>query len=93
MHSKVLTTVFAAALTTALGAGAALAADKCSAPQAEWQPQQVLQQKLEAEGWKVKKIKVEDGCYEVYGVDAKGNRLESYYDPKSFTVVKAKSEG
>ena len=93
MNSKVISTVLAAAFATTLGAGAALASDRCNTPQGEWQPQQALQQKLEGEGWKVKKIKVEDGCYEVYGTDTKGNRMESYYDPKTFTVVKSKSEG
>lgn len=90
------TTVVSATLSTgfvlALGAGAALASDKCAVPQAEWQPQEALQQKLEGDGWNVKKIKVEDGCYEVYGFDKAGKRMEAYFDPKTFATVKSKSE-
>jgi hypothetical protein len=81
-----------AALALALVAGSAQASDKCAVPQAEWQPREALQQKLEGEGWKVKKIKVDDGCYEVYGTDGAGKRMEAYFDPKTFTVVKSKQE-
>ena len=92
MISKVVSATLAAVLAATLAAGTAAASDICSTPKAEWQSQEALQKKLEAEGWKVKKIKVEDGCYEVYGTDAKGNRMESYFDPKSFSVMKSKSE-
>jgi hypothetical protein len=96
MKSLVLSTALAAGLTaalaTTLGAGAAVASDKCSVPRAEWQPQEALQQKLEGDGWKIRKIKVDDGCYEVYGTDHAGKRMEAYFNPKSFDVVKSKSE-
>ena len=70
--------------------GTAAAEDMCNVPQAEWQPKEVLQQKLEAEGWTIKKVKIDEGCYEVYGTDATGARMESYFDPKTFVVVKSK---
>ena len=74
---------------TVFGAGAASAADLCHVPEAEWQPKESLEQKLQADGWTVKKIKVDEGCYEAYGTDAKGNRMEVYFDPKTFDVVKS----
>jgi len=91
MNRKLLTNVlFAGLVATVLGAGSAAAADLCSVPEAEWQPKEALQQKLEAEGWKIKKVKIDEGCYEVYGTDASGTRMESYFDPKTFAVVKSK---
>ncbi|MEO3427290.1 PepSY domain-containing protein [Pelagibius sp. CAU 1746] len=90
MKSMVISAALAAAVAT-LASGAAVASDKCSVPKADWQPQEALQQKLEGEGWKVKKVKVDDGCYEVYGTDAEGKRMEVYFDPKTFAVVKTKS--
>ena len=90
MKSMVLSAALLAALAAPLTAGSALASDKCSVPKAEWQPQETLQQKLEGDGWKVKKIKVDDGCYEVYGTDAAGKRMEVYFDPKTFVAVKSK---
>lgn len=70
------------------GIGSAAAGDVCQVPQAEWQPKEVLQNKLETEGWTIKAIKLDDGCYEVYGKDSSGARKETYFDPKTFEVKK-----
>ena len=75
-------------LASVAGIGSAAAAETCSVPQAEWQAKEALQQKLEADGWKIKTIKIDQGCYEVYGTDAAGKRMETYFDPKSFEVMK-----
>lgn len=73
---------------TLMSSGAASARDGCSVPKADWQSETALRQKLENEGWKINRIKVDDGCYEVYGFDGKGQRAETYFDPKSFEIVK-----
>lgn len=78
------------ASAAALSAGAASAADKCNVPVSEWQPRQALEKKMLAEGWKIKKLKTEDGCYEIYGTDRQGRRVEAYFDPKTFKPVKVK---
>ncbi|WP_395139514.1 PepSY domain-containing protein [Schlegelella aquatica] len=78
-----------AAATFALVAGAVFASDKCDAgPKDQWQPKEALEKKLQAEGIKVKRIKIDDGCYEVYGTDAKGERIERYFHPKTLESVK-----
>ncbi|WP_417783819.1 PepSY domain-containing protein [Terasakiella pusilla] len=72
---------------------AALASDdaKCMAPENEWQPKEAVTQKLEAEGWKVRKVKVEDGCYEAYAL--KGDeRAEVFLNPKTLEVVRIKKD-
>jgi hypothetical protein len=54
----------------------------CNAgPQAKWKTQKILQQTLVKQGWKVRKSKVDGGCYEVYGTDPQGNRVEAYFHP------------
>jgi hypothetical protein len=83
MNRVILSTLAA----TLLSAGAALASDKCTSPMAEWQPRETLQTKLEAEGFKVNGIKVEDGCYEVYALDAKGKRMNALFEPKSLDRI------
>lgn len=61
---------------------------KCDVPQAEWGKQMDLQRKLLDEGWKkVRQVKVDNGCYEVYGFDANGKRAEVYFNPKTFEKV------
>ena len=63
-----------------------LADDDCDDPIAGWQPRENLRQKLEAEGWKVFRIKVNDGCYEVKGRDPKGHRVEAEFSPATFEL-------
>src|SRR5690606_40075276 len=70
---KILTMTLASFLI----AGPALADDDCNEPVADWQPREVLQKQLEDKGWQVKRIKVDDGCYEVKGIDRNGNRFEA----------------
>ncbi len=73
-----------------IGTGSAFASDRCNTPMKDWQPREALQKKLEDEGWKVKRIKLDDGCYEAYAIDEKGRKVEVYFDPKTFEPVKTK---
>jgi hypothetical protein len=86
---KALSSLFAGA-ALALSAGTALADGnfKCDVPKAEWRKQTELKQKLEADGWKkVRQVKVENGCYEVYGFDENNKRAEVFFNPKTFEKV------
>ena len=60
---------------------------KCEEPKKEWKLRDDLEDKLKAEGWDVRKVKIDNGCYEVYGFDAKGQRREAYFNPKTFELV------
>ena len=62
----------------------ALAADRCDVPQADWRPVEELTAALTAKGWTVSNVKTEDGCYEVYGKDEKGEKVEIFFDPATF---------
>lgn len=57
-------------------------------PKDQWQPVSNLEKKLTAEGWKIKNTKVDRGCYEAYGTDGKGQRVEIHFDPKTLEPVK-----
>ena len=56
-------------------------------PQTEWKPQMELQAKLKSEGWKVRQVKTYHNCYEVYGTDDKGERVEAFFHPTTFARV------
>ncbi len=74
-------------LTATILFGATAQADgnyKCDVPKAEMRPKMELQNKLQTEGWKIRMIHVENGCYEVYGFDADKKRVEAFFDPKTF---------
>lgn len=97
MNRTLLITAMAAGLITFTGAvalsGTAGASSKsCAVSASERQAPAALRQKLEGDGWKIRRIKTEDGCYEVYGFDAKGERVEAYFDPKTLGMVKQADE-
>jgi|TARA_R110002124_G_scaffold257447_2_gene423229 hypothetical protein len=70
--------------------GAAWADDDCTDPVSEWQPREQLRQIIEDQGWKVNRIKVDDGCYEVKGVDRKGNLIKATFSPASLKIRELK---
>jgi hypothetical protein len=69
------------------------AAERCDVPVDQWQPREALQTKLEKEGWKVRKIKTEDGCYEAYAVNAAGKKMETFFNPQTLEAVGDDGEG
>lgn len=77
-----------ATLLAGLGAtGMAFAGDDCRVPKADWQPREAVQAMAEAQGWTVRRIKTDDGCYEVKGRDAQGRQIEAKLDPATLKVV------
>lgn len=58
-----------------------------SGPRENWQPQDKLAAMLKDKGWQVRRIKEDGGCYEVYALDEKGQRMESYFHPRTLAPV------
>ena len=75
----------------AAATGPVLASDRCSEPRENWMSEDALRAKTEAQGYKIKKIKEEDGCYEVYAMNPAGDRIELYVNPKSGEIVRKKA--
>ena len=87
---KTTPAAIAALLALAVAGAHAEHAEKCNPiPKSEWKPQADLERKLQDEGWKINRVKITNGCYEVYGRDAKNNKMETFFDPKTFEVVTA----
>ena len=75
-------TLLAALLTaTALPA---FAEDLCHVQKSDWRPVEELKSALTEKGWSISNVKEEDGCYEVYGKTADGQRVEIFFDPATF---------
>lgn len=81
--------VLALFLATALPAAAK---DDCDAPPETWQPRSAVHALAGQQGWRVDRLKVDDGCYEVKGRDAEGRRFKAKLDPASLRVVSIKRE-
>lgn len=73
-----------------LTAWPALAADDCEAPVQQWQSREAVHQMAAAQGWQVRRLKIDDGCYEVSGEDAQGRTFKARIDPQTLEVVKIK---
>jgi len=58
-----------------------------SGPKASWQPKAKLEEQLAGKGWKVRRVKEDGGCYEVYAIDAKGQKVEAYFHPVTLEAV------
>ncbi|WP_246701693.1 PepSY domain-containing protein [Rhizobium terricola] len=83
----VLTATMIALLT-----GTALAEDDCNLPMATWQPREAVRAMAEARGWRLQRIKIDDGCYEIHALDANGQRFEAKIDPATLQIIEIEHE-
>lgn len=58
-------------------------------PKEEWAPENTLKQALLDEGYSIKKFKVDGNCYEMYGRNKQGKKVEIYFDTKTLAIIKA----
>lgn len=63
-------------------------ADCVAHPKGSWMKKADLRAKLETAGYKIKKLKVDGNCYEMYGTHKDGRRFEIYMDTVSGKPVK-----
>ena len=72
---------------------AALAKADCPAyPKAEWMKAEDAKAKIEAQGYTINKFKVDGNCYEIYGKNKEGKKVEIYFDAKTLEPVKSEIE-
>ena len=74
-----------------LVSGAALAGPACNVPKEKWLPEAGVKKDLEAQGYQIKTFKVSKGqCYEIYGFDKAGQKVEVYFDPATGKPIESK---
>ena len=67
-------------------------ADCKSYPKAEWMSEADAKAKIQAQGFTITKFKVDGNCYEIYGKNKDGKKVEIYYDVKTLEPVKTEIE-
>ena len=72
-----------------LSASVAQAEVRCAVPMTDWQPRDAVVRLAAQNGWQVQRIKIDDGCYEVKGTDAKGHKFEVKIHPGTLAVVQS----
>jgi hypothetical protein len=82
--------IFIAPLLIALS-GVAFAGPTCNVPQEKWMKEADFKKNIEAQGYQIKTFKVSKGkCYEIYGTDKAGKKVEIYFDPATGVPVESK---
>ena len=72
-------------------ASAALAGPSCKAPKESWMKEADFKALVEKQGYAIKTFKVSKGeCYEIYGQDKQGQKVEIYFDPVSGKALEQK---
>ena len=66
--------------------------DDCAVPMADWQPRKAVSAMAATHGWTVRRIKIDDGCYEIYARDADGAELEIRVDPATLAILEVERE-
>jgi hypothetical protein len=79
-------------LAAAILPSASFATSCGNMPEDQWMSRAEIEIKATDLGYKVRQVKVEDGCYEIYGIDKTGQRVEAYLHPVTAEVVKVKVE-
>ena len=81
-------------LVVLVSANLAFAGPQCTEePKDKWQDQEAFQKDLKEKGYKIKVFKVTRGdCYEIYGWNKDGERVEIYFNPVSGDIVKEEKE-
>jgi len=79
---------FAAALASA---NLAFADTQCTrAEKSTWQQESTFRSTLKQQGYRITKFRVTPGnCYEIYGFNPQSDRVELYFHPVTFALVKA----
>ncbi len=82
--------LFLAPLLVALSS-AAFAGPSCTATKDKWMSEADFKKGVEAQGYQIKTFKVSRGqCYEIYGFDKAGKKVEIYFDPVTAAVLESK---
>ena len=71
-----------------VGAGTAMADDDCHVPMDQWQSREAVEAMAKARGWQVSRLKIDDGCYQIRGIDGAGQSFKAKIDPATLSVVK-----
>lgn len=59
-------------------------------PKDKWMTEEDFKKKVEELGYKIKKFKQPGTCYEIYGTDKDGKKVEIYFNPVDASIVKSK---
>jgi len=91
MKTIILATLLLA--TASIGVASAEEDQNCTqAAQDKWLSEDGIKEKAKAAGLDVRQVKIKGSCYEVYAIDAKGNKVEALFNPETGAAVGNESD-
>ncbi len=66
--------------------------DDCFVPMSKWQTRDAVRSMAAEQGWSVRRVKIDDGCYEIKGHDQSGREIEVKVDPETLAIVEFEYE-
>jgi len=79
--------------TCLLVSGGAALADSCTTePQDKWLKEEDMKAKILAMGYKIDVFKIDGTCYEIYGQNKDGKKVEVYFNPVTAEIVEEEVE-
>ena len=68
-----------------------MAGPTCNQPKEQWMKEADFKAQIEKQGYDIKTFKVSKGqCYEIYGHDKSGKKVEIYFDPVTAAILEQK---
>lgn len=61
-------------------------------PKDKWMKEADFKTKIEGLGYKINKFKQPGSCYEIYGLNKEGKKVEIYFNPVDASIVKESKE-
>ena len=59
-------------------------------PKDKWMKEEDFKKMVEGQGYQIKKFKQPGTCYEIYGLNKEGKKVEIYFNPVDGSIVKEK---
>ncbi|MGI9402390.1 MAG: PepSY domain-containing protein [Rhizobiaceae bacterium] len=59
----------------------------------QWKTMDQLKTQMKDDGWTVRRIKEDGGCYEAYGTTPEGKRVEAYFHPVTLELLLVAQRG
>lgn len=75
-----------------VGSSAYAKKDCTNEPKEKWMSEADFMKKAEADGYKIRKFKTPGTCYEIYGTNKEGQKVEIYFNPVDASIVKSEIE-
>lgn len=61
--------------------------DDCTEPMATWQPRSEVSRMAAEQGWTVRRIKIDEGCYRLDARDATGKPVHIWLNPATLQIL------